>query len=93
MVIREQIMAERLNQMKETHMRSVVKGLMYRVLGSLCTVIVAYIFTREKIISIEIGGLEFLAKVFLYYTYERAWNFVGWGRTASANVSQTEIEI
>lgn len=78
--------------MNETHKRSVVKGLMYRILGSFCTVLVAYILLREPIKSLEIGGLEFLAKVFLYYSYERVWNIIGWGRIANSRINQTKIE-
>ncbi len=85
-------MAHNTMMMNETHKRSVVKGLMYRILGSMCTVLVAYILLREPIKSLEIGGLEFLAKVFLYYGYERVWNFIGWGRIANVNVCQADVE-
>jgi uncharacterized membrane protein len=31
-------------------------------------------------LCLEIGALEVLAKLLLYYLYERAWNMIDWGR-------------
>ncbi|PWU16036.1 MAG: hypothetical protein C5B49_11055 [Bdellovibrio sp.] len=65
--------------MQESHWRSLLKGLSWRVGGSLATVFIAWIFTDDFRISLEIGGVELLSKVFLYYIHERLWLQIPWG--------------
>ena len=69
------------NAIRETHLRSVVKGIVWRLLGSFTTVIIVYLLTRELVIAAEVGGIEILAKIFVYYSYERIWNAIKWGRS------------
>ena len=69
------------NGLKDTHLRSVVKGIVWRFLASLTTVILVYIFTREWVLAFELGAIEVIAKLALYYGHERVWNVIKWGRT------------
>ncbi len=64
----------------ETRKRSVMKGLTWRITGTLDTVIIAYIFTRSIKQASSIGAVEVVTKVILYYLHERAWLKIGWGR-------------
>ena len=68
------------NILVDTHLRSVVKGIVWRILASLATVILVYIFTRELVIAFEVGAVEVIAKLLLYYGHERLWNIIKWGR-------------
>jgi len=70
------------NFINETHTRSVVKGLVWRLLASLATVIIVYAFTRELKTAFEVGGIEIIAKLLLYYGHERLWNLIKWGRSS-----------
>lgn len=65
---------------RETHARSVVKALSWRVLASLITASLVFAFTRELAISAVIGGVEFIAKLVVYWLHERAWNRIAFGR-------------
>jgi len=65
--------------MTDKHTRSIVKGISWRILATLTTVILVYIFTREFYIAGAVGFLEVLTKIGLYYTHERVWNVIKWG--------------
>lgn len=58
---------------KESHLRSVLKGISWRVVGTLDTMVLSYVFTGSLKIAAAIGGTEVITKIFLYYLHERAW--------------------
>ncbi|UCE95906.1 MAG: DUF2061 domain-containing protein [Candidatus Bathyarchaeota archaeon] len=64
----------------ENHMRSVLKTVSFRLIGTLTTIILVFIFTREIAASLQVGAAEFLTKMLLYYFHERLWNMSRFGR-------------
>jgi uncharacterized membrane protein len=66
--------------MKVTKTRSFVKALSYRIWGTLSSVAVAYVITKNASLSITIAFWETVVKIFIYYAHERGWNYVQWGR-------------
>ena len=66
--------------MKVTKTRSFVKALSYRIWGTLSSVVVAYVITKNVSLSITIAFWETVVKIFIYYGHERGWNYVQWGR-------------
>jgi uncharacterized membrane protein len=66
--------------MKVTKTRSFVKALSYRIWGTLSSVAVAYVITKNVSLSITIAFWETVVKIFIYYAHERGWNYVQWGR-------------
>ena len=66
--------------MKVTRSRSLVKALSYRIWGTLSSVAVAYVITKNVSLSITIAFWETVVKVFIYYAHERGWNMIQWGR-------------
>ena len=66
--------------MKETRSRSVLKSMTWRVLATLTTVILVFIFTGNLIISLGVGFLEAILKIIIYYLHERGWDKIKWGR-------------
>ncbi len=62
--------------MRETHARSVLKALSWRIFGTIMTMIVSYLITRKLSFSIYIGLFEFLSKMILFYLHERIWNII-----------------
>lgn len=67
----------------ETHGRSVAKAISWRILASLVTGLIAFVFTENLMIAVGIGSTEALAKIFLYWGHERVWDRIPWGRTAA----------
>ena len=61
---------------RESHLRSILKAITYRVVGTLTTGLLAYAVTRDLRFSLTIGALEPLVKMAIYYLHERAWQKV-----------------
>ena len=66
--------------MKVTKTRSFVKALSYRIWGTLSSVAVAYVITKNAVLSFTIAFWETVVKIFIYYAHERGWNYIQWGR-------------
>jgi len=59
--------------MKDSHFRSIIKSVTWRVTATVTTILIAYIITGKIGDALAIGGIEVLAKLALYYAHERAW--------------------
>ncbi|MEI6849892.1 MAG: DUF2061 domain-containing protein [archaeon] len=64
----------------DNHLRSITKGVSYRVFGTAATVAISYAVTRDYTISGIIGGADLVAKIFIYYAHERVWENISFGR-------------
>jgi uncharacterized membrane protein len=64
----------------ETHVRSVAKAVSWRIVATLTTVLLVYVFTRNLVVSGGVGVTELLSKLLIYYVHERVWNAIGFGR-------------
>lgn len=64
----------------ENRIRAIVKTISWRVLATLATIILVYIFVGEIEIAAAVGGLEVITKLILYYFHERIWNKVHLGK-------------
>ena len=63
-----------------SHIRSLVKAISWRVIGSADTFILSLIFTGSGKYAVSIATAEAMTKIALYYAHERVWRRVGWGR-------------
>lgn len=64
---------------QEAHSRSLSKAISWRILGSIDTFILSWIFTSDVKAAGAIASTEVLTKMLLYYLHERAWSRIGWG--------------
>ena len=64
----------------ESHTRSILKAVSWRVLGTLDTFVISWILTGKVGLAGSIAALEFLTKIVWYYIHERAWASIAWGR-------------
>lgn len=64
----------------ETHKRSVAKAVTWRIFATFVTILVVYIFTKELALSAGVGLTDTLIKVFAYYSHERLWERISFGR-------------
>lgn len=67
---------------QESHARSVLKAVSWRVAGSLVTAAIAFLFLRRVDLALVAGGLDFAVKVAVYYVHERAWDRISFGKRA-----------
>lgn len=58
---------------RESHLRSVLKAVSWRVLATLTTMVIAYIVIGDISSALKIGAVEVVAKMLIYYFHERAW--------------------
>ena len=64
-----------------TRMRSLVKGVVWQIFGSLTTLVIVFFFTGSGIITAQVGVVDLSAKIIFYYLHERLWDGIGWGKT------------
>jgi uncharacterized membrane protein len=66
--------------MVEKHYRSLVKGISWRLTGSIDTMIISFLVTGRIKLALTISGVELFTKIFLYYVHERVWLKIPFGR-------------
>jgi len=76
--------------MSEKSYRSIAKSVSWRTIGTIDTVVIAFLITGKAEIAISIGGIEVFTKMALYYLHERTWNRINFGRIKS---SDTDYQI
>ena len=64
----------------ESHKRSIIKAVTWRILATSITMLVVYAFTKELALSASIGLIDTVIKIFVYYSHERLWERIGFGR-------------
>lgn len=53
--------------------RHAIKALTWRAVATSATVLIAWSVTGDLSVGIEVGAVEFFAKMLLYYLHERFW--------------------
>ncbi len=66
-------------QGREGHSRSFAKAVSWRVLGSIDTFLLSWLFTSNPAAAGAIASAEVVTKMGLYYFHERAWGSITWG--------------
>ena len=64
----------------EKPIRSIVKSISWRVIGTLDTIIISWIITGTLSLAFSIGVVELVTKMVLYFFHERIWNSINWGK-------------
>jgi uncharacterized membrane protein len=64
----------------ETRRRSVAKALSWRFLAGIITTCVALAMTGELGFAAEIGLIDTVVKLLIYFFHERIWNRIDYGR-------------
>ena len=69
----------------ESRYRSILKGISWRIIATVSTILVSWFITKRVDLALSIGVIEFVAKLALYYFHERIWLKINIGK-------QKEIE-
>ena len=64
----------------ESHSRSMLKAVSYRLLGSTSTALIFYVLTGQPSLSISAGALDVVVKIGVYFLHERIWARINFGR-------------
>ena len=59
--------------MQVAKLRSLLKTISWRIVGTLDTMCLGWIITGSPLIGLKIGALELFTKMILYYFHERIW--------------------
>ncbi len=65
---------------KESKLRSIIKSLSWRLLATLTTILIVYIFVGDTKVAFSIGGIEVFLKMLVYFFHERLWEKIRFGR-------------
>lgn len=63
------------NRTQPGHLVSLLKGISWRVVGSLDTMLIAYLITGKIHMAVSIGSVEIFTKIALFYMHDRAWEY------------------
>ena len=58
----------------EKRSRHIVKTITWRITATTTTILIAWLITGNLEVGLAVGGIEAVAKMFLYYLHERAWS-------------------
>ena len=75
---------------KDSRKISLYKGITWRIIGTLDTILLSWLFTGNISKALKIGGIELFTKILLYYIHERIWQFHHIGKREILN-SRNEI--
>lgn len=64
----------------EKSTRSLAKAISWRMVATITTIFLVFLFTGNLVLSSSIGFTEVLFKIFVYYLHERIWNLSNYGR-------------
>ena len=53
--------------------RDFAKSIIYRIYSSVITVLISFAITQKLMISLSIGVVDSIIKIFTYFIYERVW--------------------
>ena len=57
----------------QSRRRHLAKTITWRLIGTIDTVLIGWVVTGDPWIGIQVGGVEMVTKMVLYYFHERAW--------------------
>ena len=79
--------------MADKHYRSLIKGVSWRITGSIDTLIISFFVTRKLSWALSIMSVEFFTKIALFYGHERVWEKLPFGRVKEATKDKPSFEI
>jgi len=64
---------------KVNKLRHIAKTATWRIIGTIDTMIVAWVVSGDPLLGLSIGGVEVFTKMILYYFHERIWYKIDFG--------------
>ncbi len=67
-------------QTSDKPIRSVIKAISWRIIGTLDTIGISWLLTGEVETALAIGSVELITKMALFVGHERIWNKINFGK-------------
>lgn len=61
--------------------RHILKTITWRIIGTIDTIMLAWLITGDPETGLKIGGIEVITKMILYYLHERVWYKIPFGKS------------
>lgn len=75
---------------ESARIRHILKTFTWRFIGTVDTIILAWLISGSAEAGLSIGGLELITKMILYYLHERAWYKIKFGLEPSIKQLNTD---
>lgn len=72
----EKLTDDAAKDLRESRVRSLLKAVSYRIIGTLTTAGLTFLVTGDIQFAVTMGVVEPVAKIIIYYLHERAWQAV-----------------
>ncbi|MBB3700971.1 DUF2061 domain-containing protein [Flammeovirga yaeyamensis] len=59
---------------RKNSFRHLVKAISWRLIGTIDTIILAWVISGQPLVGVKVGIAEVVTKIFLYYLHERLWH-------------------
>lgn len=59
--------------------RHILKTISWRIIGTIDTMLLAWLISGDPMIGLKVGGIEVVTKMVLYYVHERIWHKYDFG--------------
>ena len=63
----------------ESRKRHIAKTITWRLIGTMDTMLLAWLISGDVLMGLKIGFVEIITKMILYYLHERAWYKINFG--------------
>ena len=64
---------------KNANFRHLIKTFTWRGIGTLDTILISFLLTGNGVLGLQIGGVETITKMILYYFHEKLWYKINFG--------------
>lgn len=71
--------------------QQILKSVIYRIYSSVITFLIAYLFTGNLGVSLSIGIIDSLVKIFSYYAFDEVWSLITGFKVSPAVVFLTGL--
>lgn len=69
---------------RSSHTIHIIKTITWRLLGTLDTVLLSWYISGSLKLALQLGGIEIITKMVLYYMHERIWYRIKWGSSVES---------
>ena len=77
---------------RDWHGRSLLKATTWRIIGSIDTFVLSWLFTGHIGVAGSIAGTEIFTKIGLFYVHERVWAVLPWGKTGGSILGESLLQ-
>ena len=67
------------SNLKNSNRRHIIKTFSWRAIGTLDTILIGWLISRDPYVGLQIGFAEVITKMFIYFFHEKIWYKINYG--------------